>query len=47
LCCDHLAPYNLPVRFEVIDGLPRNEIGRLLKGTLAGRAQRPEQGSPR
>ena len=37
LCREHLAPYKVPVRFERIDVLPRNEVGKVLKGELAGR----------
>jgi acyl-CoA synthetase (AMP-forming)/AMP-acid ligase II len=39
---EHLAPYKVPVRFEGIDRLPRNEIGKVLARELAARAQ----GSP-
>jgi acyl-CoA synthetase (AMP-forming)/AMP-acid ligase II len=30
LCREHLAPYKVPVRFEVVDELPRNEVGKVL-----------------
>ncbi len=30
LCREHLAPYKVPVRFEVVDELPRNEIGKVV-----------------
>ena len=29
LARDHLAPYKVPVRFEIIDELPRNEVGKV------------------
>lgn len=38
LCREHLAPYKVPVRFEVIDELPRNEVGKVLKKVLVERA---------
>jgi acyl-CoA synthetase (AMP-forming)/AMP-acid ligase II len=30
LCREHLAPYKIPVRFEPLDALPRNEVGKVL-----------------
>jgi long-chain acyl-CoA synthetase len=35
-CRGHLAPYKVPVRFEVVDALPRNEVGKVLKTVLKG-----------
>jgi acyl-CoA synthetase (AMP-forming)/AMP-acid ligase II len=41
ICREHLAPYKVPVRFEVIDELPRNEIGKILVTALVDRARTP------
>jgi long-chain acyl-CoA synthetase len=38
LCREHLAPYKVPVRFERVDELPRNEVGKVLVRELATRA---------
>ena len=38
LCREHLAAYKVPVRFEAVDALPRNEIGKVLAGELVARA---------
>ena len=35
----HVAPYKVPVRFERVDALPRNEIGKVLVGDLVRRAR--------
>jgi long-chain acyl-CoA synthetase len=37
LCREHLAPYKVPVRFEEVDELPRNEVGKVLASSLAAR----------
>lgn len=36
-CREHLAPYKVPVRFETVDGLPRNEVGKVLARELVDR----------
>lgn len=36
-CRAHLVPYKVPVRFEPIDELPRNEVGKILRKDLAAR----------
>ena len=38
LCREHLAPYKVPVRFERLEELPRNEVGKVLVRELAERA---------
>jgi acyl-CoA synthetase (AMP-forming)/AMP-acid ligase II len=39
-CREHLAPYKVPVRFEPVDELPRNEVGKVLNRDLIERAVR-------
>ncbi|HMJ76718.1 MAG TPA: AMP-binding protein [Iamia sp.] len=34
LCREHLVPYKVPVRFEVVDALPRNDVGKVLTREL-------------
>jgi acyl-CoA synthetase (AMP-forming)/AMP-acid ligase II len=34
LCREHLAPYKVPVRIEIVEALPRNEIGKVMTATL-------------
>ncbi len=41
LCREHLAPYKMPVRFEAVDALPRNEVGKVQKAALVTRVRRP------
>jgi acyl-CoA synthetase (AMP-forming)/AMP-acid ligase II len=36
-CRTHLAPYKVPVRFEAVDVLPRNEVGKVLHRDLKPR----------
>jgi acyl-CoA synthetase (AMP-forming)/AMP-acid ligase II len=38
LCREHLAPYKVPVRFVVVDSLPRNEAGKVLTRELHPRS---------
>jgi long-chain acyl-CoA synthetase len=38
LCREHLAPYKVPAGFELVEELPRNEIGKLLRAPLVERA---------
>jgi long-chain acyl-CoA synthetase len=37
VCREHLAPYKVPARFERVDVLPRNEVGKVLKRALVER----------
>ncbi len=36
-CREHLPVYKVPVRFTLVDSLPRNEAGKLLRAELAAR----------
>ena len=38
-CRAHLAPYKVPVRFEIVDALPRNEVGKVLKSELKAQSR--------
>ena len=38
-CRAHLAPYKVPVRFEIVDALPRNEVGKVLKSELKAQVE--------
>ena len=44
-CRARLAAYKIPVRFEVIDVMPRNPVGKIDKLSLADRAERDEPGA--
>ena len=39
LCREHLAPYKVPVRFETVAELPRNEIGKVKAADLIAGAR--------
>lgn len=36
-CREHLAPYKVPARFTLLESLPRNPAGKLLRAELAAR----------
>lgn len=36
-CHERMPPYKVPIRFTVVDALPRNEAGKLLRSQLAER----------
>ncbi len=40
ICRAHLTPYKVPVDFVRVDSLPRNEVGKVLRGQLAGGYER-------
>ena len=39
LCREHLAPYKVPVRVEIVEALPRNEIGKVMTASLIASVQ--------
>lgn len=43
LCRDRLAPYAVPAGFEVVDELPRNEVGKVLRRELVARFEAPAE----
>lgn len=44
VCRAHLVPYKVPVRFEPVDALPRNDVGKVLGRALVARALGDEMG---
>lgn len=42
VCRKHLVPYKIPVRFEFVEALPRNEIGKVRSHELIARAIAPQ-----
>ena len=38
---EHLAPYEVPSRFEFIDQIPRNVLGKALKKVLREQLNKP------
>ena len=43
LCRQHLAPYEVPSKFEFIDEIPRSPLGKVLKKELRARAPAPDE----
>jgi len=41
LCREHLAPYEVPTRFEYIAQIPRNVLGKALKKVLREQLRNP------
>jgi acyl-CoA synthetase (AMP-forming)/AMP-acid ligase II len=41
LCREHLAPYEVPSRFEFIEQIPRNVLGKALKKVLREQLNKP------
>jgi acyl-CoA synthetase (AMP-forming)/AMP-acid ligase II len=37
VCREHLVPYKIPVAFHWVDELPRSEVGKVLRASLAAR----------
>jgi len=35
LCLDRLAGYKIPVAFTIVDELPRNSVGKLMRERIA------------
>ena len=33
-CTDHLTKYKVPHHFQIVDALPRNSVGKILKQML-------------
>ena len=38
-CRERLADYKVPSQVDVVDALPRNGMGRVIKGILTGRGE--------
>jgi len=38
-CRERLADYKVPSRIDFVDALPRNGMGRVIKGVLTGKAE--------
>jgi len=45
ICRDNLAPYKEPVAFHFVDGLPRNDAGKVLRTELVAMHERGETAS--
>jgi long-chain acyl-CoA synthetase len=46
LCREHLAPYEVPARFEFIEQIPRNILGKALKKVLREQLNKPADPPP-